>query len=101
MVVLAAECEEAAVLGDSVIARLVTHDHRQAVELPEDFRLPGAEVRLTRVGTGVLIEPVEPVDEAGDDLERRFALIDSLVQGQFMLEGREQPAMPETERSFD
>jgi antitoxin VapB len=29
-----------------------------AVRLPKDFRLPGKEVSIRRLGTGVLIEPI-------------------------------------------
>jgi antitoxin VapB len=31
----------------------------QAVRLPKQFRLPGREVRLRRVGSGLLLEPIE------------------------------------------
>ncbi len=73
-------------------AKLFKHGRSQAVRLPKAFRLPGTEVRVRRVGRGVLLEPV------GRDIENIravFAEIDRLGGGDFLPEGRpEQPPMP-------
>lgn len=37
---------------------LFQNGRSQAVRLPKDFRLPGKEVSIRRLGTGVLIEPI-------------------------------------------
>ena len=37
---------------------LFLNGRSQAVRLPKDFRLPGKEVSIRRLGTGVLIEPI-------------------------------------------
>ncbi|TSD88892.1 AbrB/MazE/SpoVT family DNA-binding domain-containing protein [Mycobacterium sp. KBS0706] len=70
------------------IARLFRHGRSQAVRLPKEFRLPGEAVRVTRVGNGVLLEPIET------DITVWFANLDRFVETPFMPEGREQPAMP-------
>ena len=47
------------------------HGRSQAVRLPKAFRLPGTEVRVRRVGNGVLLEPIE------FDVKAWFARMDS------------------------
>jgi virulence-associated protein VagC len=37
---------------------LFQNGQSQAVWLPKEFRLPGREVSIRRLGTGVLIEPI-------------------------------------------
>ena len=37
---------------------LFLNGRSQAVRLPKEFRLPGKEVSIRRLGTGVLIEPI-------------------------------------------
>jgi antitoxin VapB len=69
-------------------ARLFRHGRSQAVRLPKEFRLPGEAVRVTRVGNGVLLEPIET------DVAAWFASLDRFAETPFMPEGREQPAMP-------
>ncbi|MFI5021481.1 MAG: antitoxin [Alphaproteobacteria bacterium] len=73
-------------------AKLFKHGRSQAVRLPKDFRLPGSEVRVRRIGRGVLLEPMER--EIGD-IKAVFAEIDRLGGTDFLPEGRpEQPPMP-------
>ena len=69
-------------------AKLFTHGRSQAVRLPKEFRFEGREVRITRVGDRVILEPLDA--EPGVP----WALIDQLGDKPFMPEGREQPAMP-------
>jgi antitoxin VapB len=68
-------------------AKLFTHGRSQAVRLPKEFRFVGQEVRVTKVGNRVILEPMEP------DESMRTA-IDQLGDSPFMPEGREQPDMP-------
>lgn len=71
------------------LAKLFRHGRSQAVRLPKDFRLPGAEVRVRRIGRAVLLEPLES-DHA--DVQAVFDEIDRLAGGNFLPEGRpEQP----------
>lgn len=37
---------------------LFLNGRSQAVRLPKEFRLPGKEVSIRRLGTGVLIKPI-------------------------------------------
>jgi antitoxin VapB len=78
-------------------AKLFMHGRSQAVRLPKEFRFPGKEVRVRRMGNGVLLEPME------FDVEAWFKRLDSYGDVPFMPEGREQPEMPPDEPgdSFD
>jgi antitoxin VapB len=75
-------------VSKSGTARLFQHGRSQAVRLPKEFRLPGEAVRVTRVGNGVLLEPIET------DITAWFASLDRFAAEPFMPEGREQPDMP-------
>ena len=48
-------------------AKLFQHGGSQAVRLPKAFRLPGAEVKVSRTPRGVLLEPLR-----ADAEERRL-----------------------------
>ena len=79
-------------------AKLFKHGRSQAVRLPKEFRLPGKEVRVSRMGKGVLLEPIE----TDIDIRQWFAELDALreIAGEFMPEGRQQPPMPPPEDIF-
>jgi antitoxin VapB len=76
-------------------AKLFKHGRSQAVRLPKEFRLPGTEVRVRRVGEGVLLEPIET------DWKKIFAELDKYKDVPFMEDGREQPPMPPDEDLFE
>ncbi|MGD1016593.1 MAG: AbrB/MazE/SpoVT family DNA-binding domain-containing protein [Roseiarcus sp.] len=40
-------------------AKLFMHGRSQAVRLPKEFRFEGAEVRVSKVGDRVILEPLE------------------------------------------
>ena len=82
-------------MADSETARLFKHGGRQAVRLPKEFRLPGTEVRVRRFGRGVLLEPMDFDVEAWAKAPNNYKHVP------FMEEGREQPAMPDDESTFD
>lgn len=70
------------------IAKLFQNGRSQAVRLPVEFRLPGTEVRVSRHGSGVLLEPiVASVDDW-------FAALDRFADEPFMAGGRRQPPAP-------
>jgi len=78
-------------------AKIFKHGRSQAVRLPKEFRLPGTEVSVRRVGRAVLLEPVgEPFD-----VDAWFARLDEYRDTPFMAEGREQPPMPPPRKIFD
>jgi antitoxin VapB len=69
-------------------AKLFTHGRSQAVRLPKEFRFEGQEVRVTKVGNRVILEPMVP------DESMPWTAIDQLGDSPFMPEGREQPGTP-------
>jgi len=75
------------------------HGRSQAVRLPKEFRLPGTEVRVRRIGRGVLLEPL---DRDPADIRAIFDEIDRLGGADFLPEGRpEQPPLPPAAALFD
>ena len=70
------------------IAKLFQNGRSQAVRLPLEFRFPGNEVRISRYGRGVLLEPiVASVDDW-------FATLDCFTGEPFMADGRHQLSAP-------
>ncbi len=57
-------------------AKLFMSGRSQAVRLPKEFRFPGTEVKIKRVGAGVLLEPTLV------NLSEVFAAIDA-IPGKF------------------
>ncbi|MGH3504499.1 MAG: antitoxin [Nocardioidaceae bacterium] len=82
-------------MRDTAVARLFKHGRSQAVRLPKDFRLPGDRVRVRRVETGVLLEPLST------DVDAWFAELDRFADVPFMEDGRQQPPTPEGEDVFE
>jgi antitoxin VapB len=79
-------------MADIGTAKLFKHGRSLAVRPPKEFRLPGTEVRVRRLGRGVLLQPM---DRNIGDIEAVFAEIDRLGSEDFLPEGRpEQPSMP-------
>jgi antitoxin VapB len=83
-----------AVMADSGVAKLFMHGRSQAVRLPLKFRLPGDRVRVRRVKTGLLLEPIAA------DIDAWFAELDRFAAVPFMEDGRRQPPMPAPEDLF-
>lgn len=80
-------------------AKIFKHGRSQAVRLPKEFRLPGTEIRVRRIGRSVLLEPLE---RSAEDIKAIFAEIDRLRSDDFLAEGRpEQPPMPAGGVNFD
>jgi antitoxin VapB len=82
-------------MSQSATAKLFMHGRSQAVRLPKEFRLPGKEVRIRRVGNGVLLEPVE------FDVQAWFKRIDACGKEPFLPEGVDKPPFVEPETIFD
>ena len=67
------------------LAKLFPNGRSQAVRLPQEFRFSGTQVRVTRQGRGVLLEPLSPtVDDWFAELDR--------FKGETFLAERRQPA---------
>lgn len=74
-------------------AKLFMSGRSQAVRLPKEFRFKGKEVRIRRVGLGILLEPAKV------STKEWFAELDKFPHD-FMQDGRNQPA-PQDRESFD
>jgi antitoxin VapB len=82
-------------MSDSAVAKIFRHGRSQAVRLPKAFRLPGDRVRVRRVASGILLEPL------ATDLEAWFAELDRFAEVPFMEDGRRQPPVPEEHELFE
>ena len=73
-------------------AKLFWNGHSQAVRLPKEFRFAGDRVRVTRMGAGILLEPVpETKKETPEEL---FARMDAMGGDPIFPEGRKQNLAP-------
>jgi antitoxin VapB len=70
------------------IAKLFQNGRSQAVRLPLEFRFPGNEVRISRHGGGVLLEPIVA------SIDDWFAALDRFTDEPFMADGRNQLPAP-------
>jgi antitoxin VapB len=84
----------------SATAKIFMHGRSQAVRLPKEFRLPGKEVRVRRVGDAVLLEPID--DTKPFDIEAFWARIDALGGRDFLPDGvPDDPPPPREDFSID
>jgi antitoxin VapB len=84
-------------MSDTGTAKLFKHGRSQAVRLPKEFRMTGTEVRVRRIGRGVLLEPID----VPYDVKAWFAKIDEYLDEPFMVDGRQQPPMPPQRKLFN
>ena len=84
----------------SATAKIFMHGRSQAVRLPKEFRLPGKEVRVSRVGDKVILEPLE---KAPFDVAAWRAELVAAGAGNFLPNGlpEDQPSMADDDISFD
>jgi antitoxin VapB len=69
-------------------AKLFTHGRSQAVRLPKAFRFEGAEVRVSKVGNAVILQPMQA------EKAMPWNVIDQTGDSPFMPDGRDQPSPP-------
>jgi antitoxin VapB len=83
----------------SATAKLFMHGRSQAVRLPKEFRMPGKEVRVSRVGDKVILEPIETPPF---DVRTWRAKLDALGARDFCPHGlpEEVPVVPDDDVSF-
>ncbi len=76
------------------------HGRSQAVRLPKEFRLPGKEARVSRVGDKVILEPME---KAPFDIEAWRAKLAAAVAKAFLPEGlpEDEPTSVDDDIAFD
>jgi antitoxin VapB len=77
------------------LAKVFMHGRSQAVRLPKECRFEGGEVKVTKVGERVILEPIADVKRMPWDV------IDAIGDRSFMGQGRDQPNMPESRVVFD
>ena len=86
-------------MSETGTAKLFKHGRSQAVRLPKEFRLPGTEVRVRRIGRAVLLEPLQ---RGPEEIRALFEEIDRLRSEDFLAEGRPtQPPLPPLRAKFD
>ena len=73
-------------------AKLFWNGRSQAVRLPKEFRFEGDRVRITRMGAGILLEPLPSVEK--ETLEDLFARMDAMGADPLFPEGRKQNLAP-------
>ena len=78
-------------------AKLFMHGRSQAVRLPKEFRFEGSEVRVSKVGDKVILEPITI------DFDKFWAELDALGAKDFLPDGipDEPPAEPDPRVFFD
>ena len=69
------------------LAKIFANGRSQAVRLPQEFRFSGSQVRVSRQGRGVLLEPISPT------VDDWFAELDRFKDEKFLTE-RCQPIAP-------
>jgi antitoxin VapB len=65
-------------------AKLFMHGRSQAVRLPKEFRFEGSEVRVSKVGDKVILEPIgkQPID-----FDKFWAELDAVGARDFLPDG--------------
>lgn len=81
-------------------AKLFQHGRSQAVRLPKEFRLPGTEVRVSKIGNRVILEPIEAFPF---DVDAWRAKLDAMGAENFLPAGLpdEPPLAPDESISFE
>jgi antitoxin VapB len=82
-------------------AKLSMHGRSQAVRLPKEFRFEGKEVRISKVGDKVILEPLRKKPSV--DVAAWFARLDGLGARDFLPDGipDDPPAESHTRVFFD
>ncbi len=70
--------------GKSPTAKLFMHGRSQAVRLPKEFRFDGSEVRVSRIGDKVILEPME---KPPFDVDALWARLDAMGARDFLPNG--------------
>jgi antitoxin VapB len=81
-------------------AKLFMHGRSQAVRLPKKFRFEGREVRISKVGDKVILEPVL---KPSIDFDKFWAKLDSLGAKDYLPDGipDDPPVEPDPRVFFD
>ena len=82
----------------SATAKLFMSGRSQAVRLPKEFRFEGTEVRISKIGDKVILEPLQKKQPI--DIDAWFTRLDELGARDFLPDGipDEPPAEPDLRR---
>ncbi len=80
------------VAAKEALAKLFMNGRSQAVRLPKEFRLEGKAVRVSRMGTSVVLEPI--VTTRKESVKEWFARLDAIGGDPIFPEGRKQNLAP-------
>lgn len=81
-------------------AKLFMHGRSQAIRLPKEFRFEGTEVRVSKVGDKVILEPIS---KPPLDLDKFWDELDALGARDFLPKGLpdDPPLQPDPRALFD
>ncbi|ATQ68531.1 antitoxin [Methylosinus trichosporium] len=79
-------------------AKLFMHGRSQAVRLPKEFRFEGSQVRVSRIGDKVILEPME---KPPFDVKAWRAKLDAYLDIDFPEIERIPPLEPDEDVTFD
>ena len=81
-------------------AKLFMHGRSQAVRLPKEYRFEGEEVRVSKVGDKVILEPLRPTPF---DAERFWAGLDAMGAADLFPDGppEDPPSQPDPRKFLD
>lgn len=79
-------------------AKLFMHGRSQAVRLPKEFRFQGSQVRVSRSGDKVILEPLE---RAPFDVKAWRARLDAYLDVPFPMLAEDAPLQRDDDVSFD
>ena len=79
-------------------AKLFMHGRSQAVRLPKEFRFEGTEVRVSKIGDKVILEPMK---RPPFDVKAWRAKLDSYLDIDFPEIEKLPPLEPDASLSFD
>jgi antitoxin VapB len=85
----------------TAIAKVFMNGRSQAVRLPKEFRFDSTEVRVSRDGNRVILEPIISAEA---DIAAVFARIDALRDGEDLFDvadAAEQPSEEDVRAWFD
>jgi antitoxin VapB len=81
-------------------AKIFMHGRSQAVRLPKEYRFEGGEVRVSKVGDKVILEPLNPPPF---DAEKFWASLDAMGAADLFPDGppEDPPSRPDPRKFLD
>ena len=67
-------------MAETAVAKIFMHGRSQAVRLPKEFRLPGKEVRIRRVGMASSLSRSKPTSTRGSPASASWPILTSRIR---------------------